>query len=430
MSTKAIILAAGKGKRMNSALPKVMHTILGKPMLHHVIESCFNANIRDVTVIVGHDAQSVVDSTKYAVDFVVQHEQLGTGHAVLSAKDSIAPSQQVLILCGDTPLISPKLLELLPKIKGSAQGVVVSTTLENPTGYGRIIVDDNRAFEAIVEERDASSAQRAIREINTGIFLFDGEHLLAGLEKITNNNDQGEYYLTDVPKLMAANGLKLVVHHEPDSAQFLGVNSQRQLADAAEIMRKTVIDRHLDNGVQILDPQSTHIDADVIVESGVIIHPGVILQSKCHIAAGTVLLPYTVADSAVVGKNCQVGPFAYLRGGTVIGDYCRVGDFVEVKNSTLGNNTKASHLAYIGDAELGDDVNFGCGAITVNYDGENKHKTTVEDGAFIGSNVNLVAPVKIGKSAFVAAGSTVTNEVPSKALAIARQRQINKENWK
>ena len=429
---KAIILAAGEGKRMKSDLPKVLHTVAGKPMLHCVIDSCKEAGIDDIVVVVGKGGKEVQKATPSSVKFVWQDEQLGTGHAVLCAVEHIKHDDHIIILYGDTPLITSDLLKNLISFQQEreAHGVIVSTPVPDPTGYGRIITTPFGDFEGIVEQRDLSPQQEKIKSINPGVYMFTGRELLHGLAFVGNDNNQHEYYLTDVPKILKEHDFKVFVYSDPDYLQFLGVNSQKQLAEAATAMRSRIIDKHFENGVIIIDPSTVYIDDDVEIEQGVTIHPGAILKGGCKIGKGTIIGPYTVAEDAVIGQDCRVGPFAYLRPGTVIGDRCRVGDFVEIKNSTLGNDTNAAHLAYIGDAKLGDGVNFGCGAITVNYDGANKSLTEVEDGAFVGSNVNLVAPVKVRSGAFVAAGSTIVDDVPQDALAIARERQVNKENYK
>ena len=426
---KAIILAAGEGKRMKSELPKVLHTLGGKPMLHYIIDTCLAAGIDDITVVVGKGADEVQKATPQAVHFVKQEEQLGTGHAVMCAKKLIAPDEQTVILCGDTPLITPgfiKNLMAFHKEKG-AHGVVTSTSVPNPEGYGRIISTPGGDFEAIVEQRDLSPSQTDIKNINPGVYVFTGRELLYGLEHTDTDNSQQEYYLTDVPNILKEDGFKIAVYHASDHLQFLGINSQKQLAEAASVLRGRILDTHFDNGVTIIDPATTYIDADVEIEAGVTIGPGVMLHNGCRVGKGTVIRAYTIAEGAAIGENCQIGPFAYLRPGTVVGNNCRIGDFVELKNAKLGSNTTAAHLAYIGDAQIGDRVNFGCGAITVNYDGNLKHKTVVNDNVFVGSNVNLIAPVTVEGGAFVAAGSTITDDVPADAFAIARERQVTKE---
>jgi len=428
---KAIILSAGHGKRMKSKLPKALHPIMGVPILHRVIESCLGAGVDDITVVIGQGGEEIQKATPHNVRYAWQHEQLGTGHAVLCAKEFILPDDQVLVLCGDTPLITPDFLERLIKFqkRTGANGVVTSTPVPDPTGYGRVITKPSGEFEAIIEHRDLHVSQLHINHINPAVYLFTGRELLHGLELVGNDNNQKEYYLTDVPRIMLEDGFKVAVYHDTDYLQFLGINSQKQLAEAAAVMRSRIIDRHFENGVLILDPATVYIEDNVEIEAGVTLHPGVILNGSSYIAAGAVIGAYSVISDSRVGEGCTVGPFAHLRNGAVVGDNCRIGNFVEIKKSTIGNGTKAAHLAYIGDAEIGNNVNFSCGAITVNYDGRNKHLTVVEDDAFIGCNVNLVAPVTVRQGAFVAGGSTIVEEVPQDALAIARQRQTNKEGF-
>ena len=442
---KAIILAAGSGTRMKSDLPKVLHAVAGKAMHSYVIDACYGAGIDDVIVVIGNGGEAVQEATSQRVNFVWQHQQLGTGHAVLCAKEHIDPDDRIVVLCGDSPLITSKLLKDLSdfQIEKEAQNVVVATRVSDPSGYGRVITTPSGEFVDIIEDKDLAPDQHPIDLINSSVFLSTGKELLYGLERLNNNNSKQEYYLTIIPKIVKDAGFKVTVYDAPDYEQFLGINSQKQLAEASAILRDRIIDRHFDNGVTIIDPSTVYIDADVEIETGVVLHPGVMLYGNCRVGKDAVIGPYTqitdskigpgsvvrnsVLEKAQIGAKCQVGPFAYLREGAVIGDRCRVGDFVEIKNATLGNDTKAAHLAYIGDADLGDRVNFGCGAVTVNYDGTNKHLTVIEDEAFIGSNVNLVAPVTVRTGAFVAAGSTITQEVPEDALAIARERQTNKE---
>lgn len=461
INLKAIILAAGEGKRMKSNLPKVLHSIAGKPMLHCVIDACIKADIEDITVIVGNAGEEVQKATPYPVNFVWQNRQLGTGHAVLCAKEHISPDDTVVVLFADCPLITPEFLKTLSDFrdKEQANGVVVATRIPNPSGYGRVFTTQKKyeknekyngkndefesIFESIIEERDLSPDQVSNNLINTGVYLSTGREILYGLERISDNNSQKEYYLTDVPQIIKEANFKVSVYYESDFTQFLGVNSQRQLAEANTVMRNRILDKHFENGVVITDPLSTYIDIDVEIEAGAVLLPGTMLHGNCKIGKEAIIGPYTqmtdsvigtrtavrhsVLEEAVIGDDCQVGPYTYLRKGTVVGDRCRIGDFVEIKNSSFGNDSKASHLAYIGDAKIGDNVNFGCGSITVNYDGKSKYFTVVEDEAFIGSNVNLIAPVTVQKGAFVAAGSTIVNDVPADALAIARQRQTNKE---
>jgi len=442
---KAIILAAGYGKRMKSDLPKVLHTIIDKPMLHYVIEACIGAGVRDIAVVIGQGGEEVQKATPYDVRFVKQDKQLGTGHAVICAKEHIEPDDNVLILHGDAPLVTADVLRGLIDFqeKNDAHAALISTTVPDPHGYGRLLASESGDFEAIVEQKDLPPHQLDIKEINPAVYVFKGRALLHGLELLDNNNSQQEYYMTDVPKNIQENGFRVMVCNDPCYQTYLGVNSQKQLAEAAAVMRARIADKHFENGVVIIDPASVYISADAEIEAGAVLQPGTMLNGRCKIGKGAVIGPNTqltnstvgagsvvrnsVAEDSKIGEECTIGPFAYLRGGADIGNGCRVGDFVEIKGSVLGEKSAAAHLAYIGDATVGSGVNFGCGAITVNYDGRAKHKTEIGDYAFIGCNANLIAPVKVGGGAFVAAGSTITDDVPADAMAIARERQTTKE---
>jgi bifunctional UDP-N-acetylglucosamine pyrophosphorylase/glucosamine-1-phosphate N-acetyltransferase len=432
---------------MKSKTPKVLHKMAGKPILHHTLDACIDAGIEDIVVVVGHQGEAVQAATPHKVHFVWQEERLGTGHAVMCAKEHIELDEQVLVLFGDSPLLTPALLQdvIAFQKREEAHAVVVSTQVPDPFGYGRVFAGEDGVFIDLVEQRDLTGSQGECDIINTSMFMAEGRALLYGLERIGNANSQNEYYLTDVPKELKHDGYKVAVFHSSDYTQFLGINTQIQLAEARAVMHKRIAETHMNNGVVLIDPVSTYIDSTVTIEPDVTVYPGTILEGMCHIAEDAVIGPNcrivdshigagstvqnSVIEGAKVGKCCTIGPFAYLRKDTVVGDHCRVGDFVELKNTTLGNGSKASHLAYIGDAEVGEGVNFGCGTITVNYDGKNKFKTVIEDGAFVGSNVNLIAPVTVHSGAYVAAGSTITDEVPADALAIARPRQTIKEGW-
>ena len=424
---KAIILAAGAGTRMKTGLPKVLHTLAGKPMLHYVIEACVAAGIEDIVVVVGVGGKEVVASCEgkgYSLNFVWQDQQLGTGHAVLCAREHIGVDERVVVLFGDSPLIAAGFLRDLGNFQEErgAAGVIVAARVPDPFGYGRVITDERGEYLAIVEQKDLGPEQQDIDFVNTSLFMATGREFLFALEALKNDNRAGEYYLTDVPGIMKAAGHRVAVYH--DENQFLGINSQKQLAEAAAAMRERIIERHFENGVAIIDPGSVYIDDDVEIAPGVTLHPGVILQGNTKIGAGTVIAAYSHVTDCQIGEGCRVGPFVNLRAGTVVGDACRIGNFVETKNAVLGDDTKASHLAYIGDAEIGRGVNFGCGAITVNYNGRDKFRTVVEDEAFIGSNVNLIAPLRVHKGACVAAGSTIAEDVPADALAISRVREL------
>ncbi|MDR0272955.1 MAG: bifunctional UDP-N-acetylglucosamine diphosphorylase/glucosamine-1-phosphate N-acetyltransferase GlmU [Clostridiales bacterium] len=444
---KAIILAAGKGKRMQSDLQKVMHPVLGKPIVQYVVEAARDAGFDDVTVVVGKDGEEIKVGLKNCggLFFAVQDEPLGTGHAVQAGSERIKDDDDVLVLCGDMPLVTGEFIKefMASRSKEKAEAVVCAVYRENVGDFGSVY-DTDGEFVEIVEAKDITEKHATTTWANTGIYLFKGASLLRGLKKLKNENSQGEYYLTDVPKILKDEGASVRVFHSyADMSVFTGINTQIHLAEAVGHMRARINARHMMNGVRMVDPASVFIDDSVKISRGAVIYPGVILEGFCEIKENAVIVNShlkdtivranasvrnSIADGAVVGAGTNVGPFAYLRPGALIGERCRIGNFVEVKNATIGDGTAMAHLAYIGDADVGCGVNFSCGAITANYDGKEKHRTTIGDGAFIGSNSNLVAPVNIGENAVVAAGSTITDDVPSCALGIARERQIVKLN--
>jgi len=447
MNSTAIILAAGQGTRMKSKLPKVLHKVVGIPMLEHVLNSLDEAKIIRKIVVLGHEAEIVENSLGRKVEVVYQKEQLGTGHAVMQAKDLITASEDpVLVLCGDTPLLTAETLLKLMRQHHEKNAVitVLTSIINNPKGYGRIIRNE-QGVKAIVEEKDASETEKIVQEINTGTYCFNGDFLLKSLDKLTTDNSQGEYYLTDLIKLAVQDNLKVEACVLENVKESLGINNRIQLAEAEKILRLRVLEQLMSSGVTIIDPQATYIDANVEIGQDTIIYPGTYLEGKtvvgsdCIIGPGTrvvdcrigngVQVQNTVIFESQIGNNCNIGPFAYLRPGTVLEDDVKVGDFVEIKKSKVGKGSKVPHLSYVGDAVLGDKVNVGCGSITCNYDGKAKHVTIIEDEAFIGSNTNLVAPVTIGKNAVIGAGSTITRDVPEGALGIGRPRQKNFPNW-
>lgn len=447
--TCAVILAAGKGTRMKSKRPKVLHAICDKPMVGHVLAAVEEVVEKgEIHIVTGYGAEQVEGELGEGYVYVRQAEQLGTGHAVLMAKDHLRNKKgETLVLAGDTPLIRGASLKALLEIhrQNKAAVTVLTAQVDDPTGYGRIIRNREGWIEKIVEHKDATDDERQVKEINAGIYCFDTEKLLFALGRITNQNAQGEYYLTDCIEVLSRQGERIGAYTVSDPLEVLGVNDRVALAQAEKIMRRQINEAHMRNGVTLIDPDNTYIGPEVRIGQDTVIHPGTILKGKTVIGEGCQIGPFvqlsdvtvgrqaTVTQSqglqATIGAEATVGPFAYLRPGTVIGERCRIGHFVEIKNSQIGADSKIPHLSYVGDATIGERVNWGCGSITVNYDGQKKHRTTVGDDSFIGCNVNLVAPVEVGEGAYIAAGSTITRPVPPDSLAIARERETIKENY-
>lgn len=448
MDRFAVILAAGKGTRMKSKLYKVLHPVLGKPMVEHVVDQLDKIGVSRQIVIVGHGAEAVQETLGSRVEYAVQEQQLGTGHAVQMAEAELAgKSGATLVVCGDTPLLTAETLEaLLAHHEAQQAKVTVLTAIaDDATGYGRVIRGEDGNVTKVVEHKDASAAEQAILEINTGTYVFDNELLFDALKQVGNDNVQGEYYLPDVIAIAKEAGEVVAAHTAPTFGETIGVNDRVALAQAETLMRKRTNERLMREGVTFMDPASTYISPDAVIGSDTVIYPGTVILGKTVIGSECVIGPnsdirnsviedgatvrQSVLSDSRVGSHAQVGPFAHLRQQAVLGANTRVGNFVEIKKSTFGDGAKASHLSYIGDASIGERVNLGCGSITVNYDGKNKFETVVEADAFVGCNVNLIAPVTVGKGAIVAAGSTITNDVPEEALAIARERQTNKEGY-
>lgn len=444
----AIILAAGQGKRMKSKLYKVLHPVCGKPMVGHVLDTVGKAGVTRNIVVVGHGAEAVQSYLGSAADYVLQEQQLGTGHAVKMAKDMLGSEEgTTIVICGDTPLVTEETLEGLMELHESrgAAATVLTAHMDNPAGYGRVIRSSEGSVTKIVEQKDCSPEEDAVQEINTGTYCFDNAKLFAALDKVTNNNAQQEYYLTDVVGIFREAGETVEAYMTEDAAESIGVNDRVALSEAEGFMRQRLVRKHMLNGVTIIDPSSTYIGADVTIGSDTVLYPGTMLKGNTVIGEGSVIGPNTDIEDSIIGDNVtvkhsvlskaevgngsSVGPFAYLRPASKLGEDVKIGDFVEIKNATIDNGSKVSHLSYIGDATVGKNVNIGCGAITVNYDGYNKSVTEIEDDAFVGSNVNLIAPVKVGKGAYVVAGSTITHSVSENDLAIARVRQENKPGY-
>jgi bifunctional UDP-N-acetylglucosamine pyrophosphorylase / glucosamine-1-phosphate N-acetyltransferase len=444
----AIILAAGKGTRMKSSLYKVLHEVLGKPMVKHVVDNLDQANIIKKVVVVGHGAEEVKKVLGDQTEFVLQAEQLGTGHAVMMAEPVLKDIEgTTIVICGDTPLITSETINNLLKEHHDTQAdaTVLTTIVNDSTGYGRIVRNNDSTLLKIVEHKDANESEREIKEINTGTYCFNNKKLFAALKQITNKNSQNEYYLTDVIEILNQANNKVCAFISNDSNETIGINDRVALEKANQILKSRINEELMRQGVTIIDSNNTYISTDTKIGPDTIIYPGTVILgsnkigSNCTIGPNTELSGVTIGDGTtvkhsvitdcIIGNNTTVGPFAHFRNQAVIGDNVRIGNFVEIKKSTFGNNSNAAHLTYIGDAEVGNNVNMGCGSITVNYDGKKKHKTIIKDNAFIGCNTNLIAPVTIHEDALIAAGSTITKDVPQDSLAIARCNQINKDGY-
>lgn len=447
MNPVAIILAAGKGTRMKSETAKVLHRVAGRPMIDHVIAAVRQAGVGKIVIVVGHQGEEVCRYLGDEYTYVWQREQLGTGHAVMQTeKELMGSSGPVLVLCGDTPLLRGETLrELLTVHQREGNDLTLLTAwLDDPTGYGRIVRREGQV-EAIIEEKDADAETKKIKEINAGVYCFDREKLFAALKEISPTNAQGEYYLTDTLQIFARRGWKRGAVQVADPVEITGVNDRVQLARVGAVLRERINTELMLSGVTIIDPATTYIEAGVKVGRDTIIYPQTYLEAGTEIGERCVIGPFTRIAQSVVGNDCtilasfvleskigngvNVGPYAYLRPGTEVADGVRIGDFVEIKKSRIGTGSKVPHLSYIGDTTIGAGVNIGAGTITCNYDGVNKWPTIIGDGAFIGSNTNLVAPVEVGEGAIVAAGSTITKKVPPGALAVAREKQYNIANW-
>ncbi|PHR68455.1 bifunctional UDP-N-acetylglucosamine diphosphorylase/glucosamine-1-phosphate N-acetyltransferase GlmU [Alcanivorax sp.] len=445
MSLAVVILAAGKGTRMKSALPKVLHSVAGKPMVQHVVDAASSLDPANIVIVYGHGGEQVKATVTGELAWAEQAEQLGTGHAVAQAMPHVK-EDMVLVLYGDVPLIRPETLKDFVASVDDNTLALMTLTLNDPNGYGRIVRDGQNNVQRIVEQKDASEAELGIQEINTGILACSRRFLEESLPKLSSNNAQGEYYLTDLIAMASQSGLNVETLQPNEGWEVDGVNDRVQLARLERIYQQAQAETLMRDGVTLLDPSRLDIrgsvqiasdviiDVNVILEGDVTIDEGVVIGPNCilrdaNIGAGTVIEANTLIDGAIVGENCQLGPYARLRPGTELADKAKVGNFVETKKSYIGEGSKVNHLTYIGDSQIGKGVNVGAGTITCNYDGANKFQTVMKDGAFIGSNSSLVAPVTIGENATVGAGSTITKDVDDNGLAVARGQQRNVANW-
>lgn len=448
MKKYSIVLAAGQGTRMKSSLYKVLHLVCGKSMVEHVVDHLSTLNIEQIVTIVGHGADSVRNVLGERSQYALQETQLGTGHAVMQAESILGECEgTTIVVCGDTPLITPETLELLIKnhTEQNAKATILTAIAPDPTGYGRIIRNADGNADKIVEHKDCNKDELLIKEINTGTFCFDNKLLFKTLKNVTNNNSQGEYYLTDVIELLKKQGEVVAAYCSPYFEETLGINDRVALAQAEKFMQRRINENHMKNGVTIVDPSNTYIQTGVTIGKDTLVYPGCLISGNTDIGEDCIIGPNTeirncqirnkteikhsVICESEIGEEVSIGPFAHIRPDSKLDNKVKIGNFVEVKKSIINMNSKVNHLSYIGDAKIGRDVNVGCGTITVNYDGKNKNETIIEDNSFIGCNSNLVAPVTIGNRSFIAAGSTITKDVPSEALAVARAQQVNKENY-
>lgn len=444
----SVILAAGMGTRMKSKMPKVLHRVCGKPLTKWVIDASKEAGADSVVTIIGHGADMVRETLDGMSEFAIQAEQKGTGHAVMQAADFIKNVRgSVVILNGDTPLITADTIKKAVEYnaKKGEQATVITAILPDATGYGRIVRDSQGGVLKIVEQKDASDEEKKINEVNSGMYVFDAQSLFYALGEIKPNNAQGEYYLTDTLEILLKAGKKVGAYAIEDNDEIRGINDRVQLSEAEAIMRARINEMHMRNGVTMRIPESVYIEADVEIGNDTVIEPNVTIKSGTKIGADCIVGQGSVLDGAVIHDNVgilssvilnsevdegtHVGPFAYIRPNCRVGKDVKVGDFVELKNSNIDDGTKISHLTYIGDSDVGKRVNFGCGTVTCNYDGKNKFRTVIGDDCFVGCNTNFVSPINVGDGAYIAAGSTITEDIPDKSLSIARAKQVNKEGW-
>lgn len=444
----AVVLAAGQGTRMKSKLYKVMHPVMGKPMVGHVVDQALAANMDKVVTVTGVGAETVQDYLGDKSEYVLQEEQLGTAHAVEQAGPILKNEEgTTLVICGDTPLLTRETLESLMAHHESvgAKATVLTAHADDPFGYGRVIRSEDGSVSKIVEQKDASEQEQAVQEINTGTYCFDNKALFAAIEKVDNNNSQGEYYLPDVMEILKNDNELISAYQLGNKEEALGVNDRIALALANKLMKKRINETHMRSGVTFVDPEQTYIESDAVIGQDTTIEPGVyikgatVIGEDCHIGAHSIIVDSTIGnevvvrssliESSVMEKQSNIGPNSHLRPDAVIKEKVHIGNFVEIKKATIGKHTKVGHLTYVGDATLGENINLGCGTVFVNYDGKNKHHIEVGDNSFIGCNTNLIAPVTVENDSYIAAGSTITDNVPPESLAIARARQVTKEGY-
>jgi len=447
--TKAVILAAGLGTRMKSDLLKVLHPLAGRPMIRHVLSALDQAGVGEKVIVTGHQSERLRETVS-AFDghtgFVLQEDQLGTGHAARQAESEVGGAARVLILCGDTPLLDPRdLRRLVEAVTSDAVAAVLTAEVEDPAGYGRILRGPDDTVGRIVEEVNCTEAEARVREINSGVYCCRAGLLFATLRDLRPDPVSGEIYLTDIVDRFVAGGRRVRAVRAMDPVSIHGVNDRRDLALAGKHLRRRLLDALMVDGVTVVDPETTFVDYGVTVGPDTRIEPGTHLKGATRVGARCVLGPNAWIEDATIGDDVRVfmsvvsgsrvesrttvGPFSHVRPGTRLAEGVRVGNFAELKNSVVGAGSKVSHHSYIGDTDIGEGVNIGAGTVTVNYDGRAKHRTDIRDGAFVGCNSNIIAPVTVGRNAYIAAGSTVTQDVPDGALAIARNRQENKEGW-
>ena len=448
MSLKSIIMAAGKGSRMMSELPKVIHLAHSKPMVVRIIDALNALDVEENILILGHKREKVLEVLGNDISYVIQEEQLGTGHAVKQAEEKIKNyNGDILIINGDIPLIQKETLVNIYNEykKENADGIILTAIFDNPFSYGRIFKENDRVLK-IVEEKEANEEQKKIKEVNAGVYIFKAQHLAYALRKINNNNEKGEYYLTDVIEILASENKKIISYSLEDSMEIQGVNSKVELALVSRVLRERKNKSLMESGVILIDPATTYIDDEVKIGKDTVIYPNVTIQKNteigenCEILSGTriidskilnnVRIENSVIEESIIENGVTIGPFAHLRPKSHLKENVHIGNFVETKKSTLEKGVKAGHLTYLGDAHVGEKTNIGAGTITCNYDGKNKFKTEIGENVFIGSDTMLVAPVNVGANALVGAGSVITKDVPNNSLAVSRSKQIIKEGWR